>query len=374
MRVGDGIKRDPARAVQLFQQAIAAHHAEAHYILSELLENGEGMPRDLQAAMGHLRRAAEAGDIQAMRTLANKYLSRPEAPKAQERAEEWLLKAREAGLVLAQRNQTDAQMSLSILFGMEQGALQEDRKKANYWLRRAALQGSAEAQYVLANTYGQGAGIDCDPVQALTWFRHSAEQGYVPALLSLGAAYENGDFGLQKDSAEAVRWYTKARETTQTFAENGNPDAAYRVTTFYRKGLGGEQDLSEALNWLHRAAELDQAQAQMELGEHYRKGMGVTQSSDEALHWFKRAADNGNPPALFLMGRVYDEGYEVERDYVEAYAYYAVSAQKGYTPAGRLLEEMETSLRPNIIRKAKRKAQEMMESFGLITENLVIEN
>ena len=57
--------------------------------------------------------------------------------------------------------------------------------------------------------YDNGRGVQKDYAQAVKWYRKAAEQGDAMAQGSLGFMYENGR-GVQKDKKEAAKWYRKA--------------------------------------------------------------------------------------------------------------------------------------------------------------------
>jgi len=70
----------------------------------------------------------------------------------------------------------------------------------------------------LGYMYMEGRGVARDDVQAVEWFRKSAEQGCADGQYHLGKMYEAGCGGLAQDDAEALSWYSKA-------AEQGNAEA-----------------------------------------------------------------------------------------------------------------------------------------------------
>ena len=67
--------------------------------------------------------------------------------------------------------------------------------------RKSAEQGHAEAQYILGRCYYKG-GVKVDRVQAVEWFRKSAEQGDDKAQYMLGRCYYYGE-GVTIDHVEA---------------------------------------------------------------------------------------------------------------------------------------------------------------------------
>ncbi len=73
-----------------------------------------------------------------------------------------------------------------------------------------------------------------------------AEKGDATAQFNLGLMYMN-DLGVEKDYAEAVKWYRKS-------AEQGNANAQNILGIMYEKGNGVEKDYVEALKWYNKAA------------------------------------------------------------------------------------------------------------------------
>ena len=65
----------------------------------------------------------------------------------------------------------------------------------------------------LGSMYLEGrGGLTKDDVQALSWFRKSADAGDEMGMISLGYMYSNGLGGLPKDVEQAVVWYRKAAQ------------------------------------------------------------------------------------------------------------------------------------------------------------------
>lgn len=72
--------------------------------------------------------------------------------------------------VLAKKGSAMAQRVLGKRYAMGVRGLDQDMKKAVYWLQKAADRGDGEAQYNLGVIYSQGSGIPQDWVQAHMWF------------------------------------------------------------------------------------------------------------------------------------------------------------------------------------------------------------
>jgi S1-C subfamily serine protease len=117
-----------------------------------------------------------------------------------------------------------------------------DRAHINY-IKALAEKGDALQQYTLAYCYANGDFMDNkDPVEAVKWYRKTAEQGYEPAQSELGRRYYYGDL-VSKDTVEAAKWFRKA-------AEQGDSSAQGSLGSFYMTGDGGMPiDLPEAYKW-----------------------------------------------------------------------------------------------------------------------------
>ena len=82
-------------------------------------------------------------------------------------------------------------------------------------------------------------------------------------------------------------------------------------------GEGVEKDEKQAANWLTKAAEQENANAQNNLGVCYQKGLGVKVNMKLAVEWYTKAAEQGNGDAQNNLGnlrRWYDIGKGVEKD------------------------------------------------------------
>jgi hypothetical protein len=68
------------------------------------------------------------------------------------------------------------------------------------------------------------------------------------------------------------------------------------------------KDYSVAMVWYSKAADLGNAQAEVEIGALYRYGWGVQKNLENALNWYAKAAENGNAAAEYQVGLMYWRG------------------------------------------------------------------
>ena len=84
----------------------------------------------------------------------------------------------------------------------------------------------------------------------------------------------------------------------RTAAEQGDPEAQYRLAVHYELGLGVANDPRQSLVWYRKAADKRLVDAQIRLGYLLATGDGVDQALAEARTWWSVAADTGDPLAV----------------------------------------------------------------------------
>jgi len=146
-------------------------------------------------------------------------------------------------------------------------------------VRVKATAGDVIAQFSLGAMLYYGAD---DMPQAILWLRKAADQQYAPAEFQMGQLYDFG-FGVTPSDRQALAWYRLA-------AQHGSGAGQRAVGEFYQKGRGIPANPSEAARWYRRAADADDVRAQYLLGEMYFTGTGVPQDYPSAYLWYSLAA------------------------------------------------------------------------------------
>src|SRR5258708_2729552 len=91
-----------------------------------------------------------------------------------------------------------------------------------------------------------GAGVRRNALNAVDYFRRSAELGYPQAQVVLGYFYDTGAIVAQ-DSRQAADWYKKAARQDDRLAD-------WLVGRLYFTGSGVPRDLNLAESWLQKSA------------------------------------------------------------------------------------------------------------------------
>ena len=84
-------------------------------------------------------------------------------------------------------------------------------------------------------------------------------------------------------------------------AEAGDKSMMMSVAGAYLEGDPVEQDAEKAFYWFHKLAELDESDAQFNVGLFYGKGFGTERDFSKAAYWMQRAAENGDETAPKLI-------------------------------------------------------------------------
>jgi len=288
----------------------------------------------LAEATGYYEKASKLGQLQAMNNygfiLAG---SSQELEKTQEGVG-YIKKASAGGLNAARRNM--AAIYLSGLAGEK-----KDSDAALELLAKAASEKDNQAMFELAQYYLELGGPEkVDDDKAWDWLNKAADAGNPNALASLGSVLFDGKtFGARKIEADPAR----AVATFSKLADQGVPAGLRTMGELHASGLAGvEKDFAKSLDFFTRAAQGNDASAQVVLAGFYDQGVDVTPDDDKvevtpnpaaALELYRLAARNNVPVALYNVGVFYETGRSVDQDPTKAFSFYLQAAGGGFAPA-----------------------------------------
>jgi TPR repeat protein len=118
--------------------------------------------------------------------------------------------------------------------------------EAAEYLRRAAAEGSAEAQFELAQLYEKGLGVPQDAERALALYKQSAEQNFADALNDLGFIYFQGGLRVTRDPERALAYFEQA-------ADMRHPQAMFNFAAMIDDGNIAGKGPKDAAEYLYRA-------------------------------------------------------------------------------------------------------------------------
>lgn len=118
---------------------------------------------------------------------------------------------------------------------------QDDHETYENTILSKARNNDKLSQYFMGYGYYYGVGQEKDYVQALYWFKKSAEQGLIAAEYHLGIMYEQG-YGTLKNEGMSFYWYQKSA------MQNFYPSQILLSSKFY-SGKGTNKDLVLSYAW-----------------------------------------------------------------------------------------------------------------------------
>jgi TPR repeat protein len=203
----------------------------------------------------------------------------------------------------------------------------KDPAEAVKWYRKAAEQGDAHGQNLLAGCYVDGIGVSKDPAEAVKWYRKSAEQNFTDSQFSLGTCYLLGA-GVPKDAAEGMKWYRKA-------AELGAGRGCQRLAFCYQFGHGVGTDGKKAIEWYRKAVDAGFVSACADLGYCCEAGVGGPANEAEADRWFLKGAELGDLECQIRIGQRYVYGEGGLTDLAEAIKWLRKAGEQANSPMER---------------------------------------
>jgi len=185
----------------------------------------------------------------------------------------------------------------------------------------AANRGYVAALYNLATISDYTDVSDEDQKRANELLKKAANQEFPLAMYEIARREYQGSFGFQRDWADAYRLMVKA-------AESGSVPAMVWTAKALFYGYGVTPNRRRAIEWAERAADSGSDAAKFDLGWYYFRG--VDPDFTQALLWWGRAAADNNPAAQFTMAWMMEHGYGLPNPQPEiAERYYRLAAHGG---------------------------------------------
>ncbi len=158
---------------------------------------------------------------------------------------------------------------------------------------------------------------------ALNWLLKAAAQDCHDAMRPLFGIYYNSRNDVPKNNEEAYKWLKKG-------AELGNPWCQWIWGfTLHIGDDGFSVNVNQAIYWLEKAANQNQANAMTELGEMYQEGDLVKRDIKKAIYWYEKASELEEKVALEKLGIIYMFGDGVDVDKEKAFKLIKSAASLG---------------------------------------------
>lgn len=279
----------PGRSREILRETAAKAEAgdpEALYQMSVVYSRGfDSIPQDSSLSLDMLRRASDAGHIQASNMLAYKLMEGVELPADTVEAVRLFEIAANAGDSKAQSN-----LGYLLINGL---GVSSQPEKGAYWLELASEAGITRAQSMLGDLYRDGRGVAQDSLQAEAHYRAAFEHGLADA--------GNKIYDLRKTVIDTL----------------SSPRLLSEALYYYKYGA-----IAPAFRILERLEESPdtavRAHALAIIGDAYARQRGVKYDYNKSLDYLFRAAVLGNPSAQFMIGELLDMLPDALTDHISA--------------------------------------------------------
>ena len=207
---------------------------------------------------------------------------------------------------------------------------EQDYEKAFEWFERSAKQKNKFAQFSLANLYYYGSGIEKDLSQAFLWYQKSSSQGQPYAAYSIAQMYRYGEY-VTKDNDTAQRYYQQALSGFLKIENNdmANDDLFYKLGQMFKLGLGTNSDVTKAIEYFRRSAEMNNKNGLFEYGKALLIGEHIPQNTDSAVKLLEKAVKLKNINSKRFLALEYISGEHLEQDIEKGIALLTECADSG---------------------------------------------
>ena len=207
---------------------------------------------------------------------------------------------------------------------------EQDYEKAFEWFERSAKQKNKFAQFSLANLYYYGSGVEKDLSQAFLWYQRSSSQGQPYAAYSIAQMYRYGEY-VTKDNDTAQRYYKQALSGFLKIESDdmANDDFFYKLGQMFKLGLGTNSDVTKAIEYFKRSAEMNNKNGFFEYGKALLIGEHIPQDTDSAVKLLEKAVKLKNSNAKRFLALEYISGEHLEQDIEKGIALLTECADSG---------------------------------------------
>lgn len=234
---------------------------------------------------------------------------------------------------------------------------EQDYEKAFEWFERSAKQKNKFAQFSLANLYYYGSGVEKDLSQAFLWYQRSSSQGQPYAAYSIAQMYRYGEY-VTKDNDTAQRYYKQALSGFLKIESDdmANDDLFYKLGQMFNLGLGTDSDVTKAIKYFKRSAEMNNKNGLFEYGKALLIGEHIPQDTDSTVKLLEKAVKLKNSNAKRFLALEYISGEHLEQDIEKGIALFTECADSGDVIASYRLGKiyLQGEIMPQNLDKAER--------------------
>lgn len=263
----NGIPQNKQLGFELARRSMESGYSHSYLLIATLYERGEGIEKDIEKGIGHLREAAEDLELyDAMKRLADIYLRGAGVEKNECTALDWY---RRMSLVGGDKGPGVINFLLGSAFCQGKAG-----SETMQWLQQRVERQEPNAICLRALLHSIGVGVE--KAVELSWQlqKRAASLGSPTCQMRVAVAYATGN-GVKKDRPQAFDWLQKA-------ARSGSADACQNMAYFLLTGPRKERDTIEIYKWYWLSVETGNYE-NMEMINKLEQNMSETQIAEAKM-------------------------------------------------------------------------------------------
>lgn len=285
-RKGVGVSVNFEEAIRWYSLAAEQGDKDAEHHLGMIYKDTPDGIQDRGLAVSFFERAAKSGHRESMYQLA-KLLQETKKDNDRDVAYQWLQKAADSDHPEALQ-----ELGLELFYGLGQT---KDTVKGLAYLERSGLRGNSGAAFLAGDIYAGGYQCEKNYEKARKLFTFAFFEGSMAAAKKLAIMAKRGDGG-PKDIPLVISILRVLYEYDDDL------EAASALGQMYLFGDDVDKDLVAAEEWLLKAGEGFDVNAQYHLGVLYSQGACGFNDPQKGEYWFRKAAEQGDEGARKRLG------------------------------------------------------------------------
>lgn len=201
------------------------------------------VPKDQIKAVYWITQAADKGHPEAILKLVEIYknLQKPEEEK------KWARKFAELEIEAAKKGNIEAMTSVANQYMSGKGGLERNRPQAIFWYKKAADMGGKEAMEKVAQMYAKGRFLPKKPEKAQEYFEKLAAMDNAYCF-KISSFYADGSNGFPRDDDMSTKWLERG-------AQNADDSTKLYVAWRFWKGFETAKNPTKAIYWCSKVLE-----------------------------------------------------------------------------------------------------------------------
>ena len=221
---------------------------------------------------------------------------------------------------LANQGIAEAKMLLGIILLLSKDTV----IKATDLIKEAEKEGDKFAYYLTGYLYFKGWSVEPNHDEAEKRMLEMYHEYPIDGASSLAELYA---YSLEKCD------YKKAFEYATSAAENDEIEGYMVLGDIYLNGWGKKKNFKKALDNYKIAAAMGDETAMNQIGFIYMGNKNFKANPEQSYYWFNESAKKGSDIGMYNLGCCYQNGYGIEADAEQAAKWFKKSAELGYIDA-----------------------------------------